>query len=113
MDTLKGFQTVKEDYHSHGPGCTGNSFCSACQPPEARKLLGKLAICSKGRIGIILGRKELPWGLSWVGKGIDGSDWASRDPVMLENMITKLDADLLKAEFFPVLPIFDEDDDLE
>ena len=20
------------DYHSHGPGCTGNKYCSACQP---------------------------------------------------------------------------------
>lgn len=73
-------------------------------------MLGKLAICSKGRIGFVTGRKELPWGLSWIGMGLDGTDWASRDPIALENMLATLDAELIKAEFFPITPIFDRED---
>jgi hypothetical protein len=43
-------------------------------------MVGRLALCSKGRLGIITGRKDLAWGLSWVGIGTDGTEWASRDP---------------------------------
>jgi len=34
-------------------------------------LTGKIGICSKGRLGIIHGQKDLPWGTSWVGTGLD------------------------------------------
>ena len=47
-------------------------------------MIGRLAVCSQGRIGRITGRKELPWGLSWVGDGIDGKPWASREPRLLD-----------------------------
>jgi len=46
-------------------------------------LIGRWAVCSIGRLGKIEDRKELPWGLSWVGTGIDGQEWASRNPRVL------------------------------
>lgn len=46
-------------------------------------LTGKWAVCSVGRLGKVEGRKELPWGVSWVGTGIDGEPWASRAPRVL------------------------------
>jgi hypothetical protein len=45
--------------------------------------IGKWAVCSRGFLGKIEGRKELPWGLSWVGKKLDGTPWASREPIFL------------------------------
>jgi len=46
--------------------------------------IGKVAVCSKGRPGLITGRKELPWGLSWVGIALDdGTAWASRSPTLM------------------------------
>lgn len=47
--------------------------------------VGQWAVCSRGRVGRIEGQKELPWGLSWVGTGIDGEPWASRDPLIIPN----------------------------
>lgn len=47
-------------------------------------MIGLVARCSSGRIGVVTGRKELPWGLSWVGIGLDdGTRWASRKPTIL------------------------------
>ena len=46
-------------------------------------LVGRVGVCSKGRLGHIEGQKELEWGLSWVGFGFDGEEWASRDPRIL------------------------------
>jgi len=43
-------------------------------------LVGRWAVCGAGRIGRIEGRKELAWGVSWVGTGLDGRPWASRNP---------------------------------
>jgi hypothetical protein len=52
-------------------------------PNEA--LTGCVAVCSRGRVGLITGKKELPWGLSWVGIGLDdGTEWASRNPRLLD-----------------------------
>lgn len=46
--------------------------------------IGTIARCSRGRIGVITGQRELPWGLSWVGVGLDnGTQWASRNPTPL------------------------------
>lgn len=48
---------------------------------EEENLVGKVGVCSRGRPGLITGRKELAWGLSWVGIGLDdGSAWSSRAP---------------------------------
>ena len=55
-------------------------------------LIGKVGMCSKGFPGLITERKELPWGLSWVGINLlNGEQWASRNPKMLSiNDIRKL-----------------------
>ena len=50
-------------------------------------LVGKVAICSKGRIGVITGRATLPWGESWVGVGFDGKQWASRSPSVIADNV--------------------------
>ena len=50
---------------------------------EEQNLVGRWAVCSKGRIGRIEGRQVLTWGLSWVGKGLDGRPWASQEPVLI------------------------------
>jgi hypothetical protein len=42
--------------------------------------VGEWGVCSLGRIGHIEDRKQLPWGLAWVGTGIDGKPWSSRNP---------------------------------
>lgn len=48
-------------------------------------MIGKVGRCSKGRPGLITGRKTLDWGESWVGIALDDGDpkWASRDPEIL------------------------------
>jgi hypothetical protein len=49
-----------------------------------QNIVGLIGVCSRGRLGLITGRKVLPWGESWVGMGLDdGSDWASREPAIL------------------------------
>lgn len=45
--------------------------------------VGRWAVCGIGRIGKIEGRKQLDWGESWVGTGLDGRPWASRKPRLL------------------------------
>lgn len=52
----------------------------ACEPLLPNMLL-KFAWCSIGRPGFIYGRKEMPWGMAWIGWGLDGKgDWSSRNP---------------------------------
>jgi hypothetical protein len=46
-------------------------------------LIGRWAVCARGRVGKIEDRKVLEWGLSWVGTGLDGRPWASRRPVVI------------------------------
>ncbi len=58
-------------------------------------LTGRWAVCSIGRIGHIEGRKDLDWGLSWVGTGIDGKPWASRTP----RVICEADVALISPSF--------------
>ncbi len=51
---------------------------------------GRVALCSKGRVGVITGRKKLPWGWSYIGIGINRDEdwrWAARRPwVVAENL---------------------------
>jgi hypothetical protein len=56
-------------------------------------LVGKWAVCSIGRLGRIEGRKQLDWGLSWVGTGLDGRPWASRNP----RVLCDVDAEIVAA----------------
>ncbi len=46
-------------------------------------LVGRWAVCAYGRVGKIEDQKVLEWGLSWVGKGLDGLPWASRNPTLI------------------------------
>lgn len=48
-------------------------------------LVGKVCRCSRGRPGLVTGRKALEWGESWVGIGLDDGDpqWASRRPTII------------------------------
>jgi hypothetical protein len=53
-------------------------------PEENENLIGKVAICSVGRPGIITGRKTFDFGLAWVGLGLDGKGtWASTKPCIV------------------------------
>lgn len=51
--------------------------------------VGKVAVCSLGRVGVIVDRKELTFsngdkGTMWVGMGFDGKGlWASSDPFVI------------------------------
>ena len=65
-----------------------------CPTHDPNGLIGKAAVCSRGRPGLVTGRKELPWGLSWVGIGLDdGTAWASREPrVMASGELQALSA---------------------
>lgn len=53
---------------------------------KAQVLRGKVALCSKGRVGLITGYKRLPWGWSYTGvllwalEGEGEPTWAARDP---------------------------------
>lgn len=50
-------------------------------PREGADLSGLVGVCSQGRPGLITHAKDLPWGRSWVGIGLDdGTAWASRKP---------------------------------
>lgn len=60
-------------------------------------LIGRVGICSHGRIGIITGRAVLPWGDSWVGIGIDGKDWASRNPIVIAKSVEEYIAKYFNA----------------
>lgn len=54
-------------------------------PGENEDLVGKVCICSIGRIGIVSGRALASDGLParWVGLGFDGKGtWASTSPVV-------------------------------
>jgi hypothetical protein len=47
-------------------------------------LLGKVAVCSVGRVAIITGRKEFEFGFAWTGLGLDGKGtWASTTPCIV------------------------------
>jgi len=49
-----------------------------------KHLVGAIGECSRGRPGLILDRKVLPWGEAWVGIGMDGKGpWSSREPKIL------------------------------
>jgi len=50
--------------------------------------VGKVCICSLGRVGVVTGRKTLDWGETWVGMGFDGKGlWASKTPHVLAETV--------------------------
>lgn len=45
------------------------------------KFAGQVCTCSKGRMGLVTDVKELDWGWTCVGIGLDGKGaWSSRNP---------------------------------
>lgn len=110
-------------------GTDGESLLSPCvahaDPASAREnLIGRVGVCSRGRPGLITARKELPWGLSWVGIGLDdGTPWSSRSPrVMGMDELVALAEAKVPAEFksAPPAPVTsapevwtDEEDDVQ
>ncbi len=90
--TCKGKGIVEEGRTGNGvlddgwmvdcPTCKAHfdAIEEACEPLLPNMLL-KFAWCSIGRPGFIYGRKEMPWGMAWIGWGLDGKgDWSSRNP---------------------------------
>jgi hypothetical protein len=64
-------------------------------------MLGQVCKCSKGRLGVVLGRKIMPWGSSWIGVGLDGGGlWASRNPVVVADTLFSY-MELLEKEVDP------------
>lgn len=48
---------------------------------EGEYLVGKVCVCSLGRIAVVTGRKTYDGEESWVGLGLDGKgNWSSRGP---------------------------------
>lgn len=53
-------------------------------PQTDECLIGKVCVCSIGRIAIVTGQKEYGWGKAWVGLGLDGKGtWASKEPCVV------------------------------
>ena len=60
-----------------------NVIAALLEEGLASLYFGKVAICSKGRVGVIIKRKELPWGWSYIGIGLnrdEGWRWSARRP---------------------------------
>ena len=56
-------------------------------------LIGKVGMCSINRPGLITERKEMPWGMAWVGDGLDRKGpWASRNPRIVADSLAEWEA---------------------
>ena len=73
---------------------------------ENINMRGTICWCSIHRPGLITGREKLPWGMSWVGVGLDGKGpWASRHPVPLSGKeISDLYKQYGKVKHAPAIP---------
>lgn len=70
-------------------------------------LTGKVCVCSKGLVGVVEGRKELPWGLAWVGVRVsDGEPWSSRNPEVLANSRFEFELDTAKKGLSKAAALF-------
>lgn len=46
--------------------------------------IGKVCVCSIGRLGLVTGKTIAPWGETYYGAGLDGHGlWMSRKPVVV------------------------------
>ena len=53
-------------------------------PKSDENLVGKICVCSVGRVAIVVGKKTFSWGESWIGIGFDGwGTWASTVPCVI------------------------------
>lgn len=53
-------------------------------PNKDEDLIGKICVCSVGRVAIVVGSKVYDWGVAWTGLGFDGKgNWASSSPCVV------------------------------
>lgn len=53
-------------------------------PKKSEDLVGKICVCTVGRVGIVTGRKKFDWGDAWYGLGLDGKGvWTSTNPAII------------------------------
>lgn len=51
---------------------------------DNESLIGKVCVCSVGRVAIVTGKKTFDFGECWVGIGFDGKGtWASSKPCIV------------------------------
>jgi hypothetical protein len=64
--------------------------CTGTSGPDLRpdRLVGRVARCSKGYLGVITGYAHLPWGWSYTGYRVDSPmlKWATREPHILSRL---------------------------
>lgn len=64
---------------------------------EKDELIGKVAMCDRGVVGVITGRKKLDWGESWIGERIeDGGKWYSKNPAILADSLEEYNKQFLE-----------------
>ncbi len=57
-------------------------------PDTTEHLIGKVCVCSIGRLAIVTGLEDMPWGTVWAGVGLDGHGlWCSRSPIVISESI--------------------------
>ena len=60
-------------------------------------MIGKVCVCSIGRVGVVTGQREFDWGESWVGFGLDGRGlWSATKPHVLADSIAEY-AEMVEA----------------
>lgn len=53
-------------------------------PDKSEDLVGKVCVCSVGRVAVVVGTKTYDWGEAWIGLGLDGKgNWASSEPCVV------------------------------
>jgi len=96
-DRIRAIEAIHTNDHGYCAGCGGewvswNSWpCLTLRTLLPEKyaeediLVGTVCRCSKGRPGLVTGKKELPWGESYVGIGLDDGpiQWAARKPILI------------------------------
>ena len=61
-------------------------------------LVGKVCVCSMGRLAVVLGRTTKPWGETCWGVGLDGKGiWFSRAPIVIADSLAEYGERLLRA----------------
>ena len=53
-------------------------------PKENEDLVGKICVCSTGRVAAVIGKMDFSFGNAWIGIGYDGKGtWASTNPCVV------------------------------
>lgn len=62
---------------------------------EGENLVGKVCVCSIGRVAVVTGERQFDWGHAYVGLGLDGKGtWASRRPCVIAETMDEFRAKL-------------------